>query len=50
MDYFELLHIVHELIPFLALFWGQNITWGLGKLRVFTFYKSMMVVQIDSFC
>ena len=27
---------------FLALFWGQNITWVFSNLRVFTFYKSMM--------
>ena len=35
---------------FLALFWGQNITWVFRNLRVFTFFKSMMVVQIGSFC
>ena len=27
---------------FLAVFWGQNITWVFSNLRVFTFYKSMM--------
>ena len=42
MDYFELLHIVYELIWFLAPLWEQNITWTLSNLRVFTFYKSMM--------
>ena len=35
---------------FLAPFWGQNITWVFSNLRVFTFYKSMMVVQIGSVC
>ena len=27
---------------FLALFWGQNITWVSSNLRVLTFYKSVM--------
>ena len=50
MDYFELSNIVHELLPFLGLFWGQNITWVFSNIRVFTFYESMMVVQIGSIC
>ena len=45
MDYFELSHIVDELILVLALFWGQNITWVFSNLRVFTFFKSMMWVK-----
>ena len=34
MDYFELSHIVHELIFFLTLLWEQNIIWIFGNLRV----------------
>ena len=39
MDYFELSHIVHELIPFLAPLWKQNIIWIFSNLRVFNFLK-----------
>ena len=42
MDYFNLSHIVYELILFLALLWGQNITWVFSNLMVFTLYKSMI--------
>ena len=42
MDYFELSHIVNELILILALLWGQTKTWVFSNLGVFTFYESMM--------
>ena len=37
--------IFHKLIPFLALFVEQNITWIFSNLRVSTFQKSMMGCQ-----